>query len=139
MTVSSRTTYFQEQPDAPPPLEAECSRRVRFEEVDPLNIVWHGRYPGYFEDGRCAFGDKYALRYQDMFQHQFIAPIVQMHIDYQVKRVELYKSIKLMVQNYILNLIQRKEQETSNQRLNRMLYCHAACRSKRLCQPHRLA
>jgi hypothetical protein len=29
---------------------------VRFNEADPLGIVWHGHYIRYFEDGREAFG-----------------------------------------------------------------------------------
>ena len=57
-------------------------RKVRFEEVDPLGIVWHGRYASYLEDGRVAFGDKYDLSYVTMRREKFLAPIVQMHIDY---------------------------------------------------------
>ena len=55
---------------------------MRFEEVDPLGIVWHGRYPSYFEDGRVAFGDMHALEYLRMREEGFAAPIVQMHLDY---------------------------------------------------------
>ncbi len=40
---------------------------VRFNEADPLGIVWHGHYVRYFEDGREAFGNKYGLRYLDIF------------------------------------------------------------------------
>lgn len=29
--------------------------RIRFNETDPLGIVWHGNYIVYFEDGREAF------------------------------------------------------------------------------------
>ncbi len=29
---------------------------VRFNEADPLGIVWHGHYIRYFEDGREDFG-----------------------------------------------------------------------------------
>jgi len=51
--------YFPSTPDAPPPLVAQVNRKVRFEEVDTLGIVWHGRYPSYIEDGRTAFGEKF--------------------------------------------------------------------------------
>jgi acyl-CoA thioester hydrolase len=71
-----------QQPDAPAPLTVETLRNVRFEEVDALGIVWHGRYPSYIEDARMAFGEKYGLGYLDMYREKFIAPIVQMHIDY---------------------------------------------------------
>ena len=30
--------------------------RVRFSEIDSMQIVWHGEYVRYFEDGREAFG-----------------------------------------------------------------------------------
>ena len=74
--------YFPRQEGAPPPLRITVERRVRFEEVDPLNIVWHGRYPGFFEDARVAFGEKYGLGYLDCYEQGILCPIKQMHIDY---------------------------------------------------------
>ena len=76
--------YFPHIPDAPPPLVAHVKRKVRFEEVDTLGIVWHGRYPSYIEDGRTAFGEKYGMGYLDMYRENFMAPIVRMHIDYHI-------------------------------------------------------
>jgi len=58
-------------------------RVVRFEEVDALAIVWHGRYPSYFEDGRVLLGETYGLGYLDLYQQGIIAPIKQLHVDYQ--------------------------------------------------------
>jgi acyl-CoA thioester hydrolase len=57
--------------------------RVRFNESDPLGIVWHGHYLKYFEDGREAFGMKYGLTYLNMYQHGFITPIVHIHCNYK--------------------------------------------------------
>ncbi len=74
--------HLKQQPGDPEPLIVETLRRVRFEEVDLMQIVWHGRYPSYLEDGRAAFGEKYGLGYHDMYREKFMAPIVQMHIDY---------------------------------------------------------
>jgi acyl-CoA thioester hydrolase len=82
MTRRKTQNYFTPEPGAPPPLRARARRFARFEEVDALGIVWHGRYPSYFEDGRVAFGEKYNMRYLDMLREGFVAPIVQMHIDY---------------------------------------------------------
>lgn len=79
-----RKPYFRSVPDAPPPLRCTLERRVRFEEVDPLGIVWHGRYPGYLEDGRVALGRKYGLGYMDFYHQGVMAPIKQMHLDYQL-------------------------------------------------------
>lgn len=57
--------------------------RVRFNEADPLGIVWHGHYLRYFEDGREAFGAIYKLGYLDMFDYGYIAPIVKIGCDYK--------------------------------------------------------
>lgn len=75
--------YFEQGVHDPPPLEVSTTRRVRFEEVDVLQMVWHGRYPGYFEDGRIAFGDKYGMTYQRFMKEKTVAPVVQMHLDYK--------------------------------------------------------
>ncbi|WP_419175747.1 acyl-CoA thioesterase [Desulfosediminicola sp.] len=80
--MRSKKSYFPVDTTAPSNLVASIERRVRFEEVDTLRMVWHGRYPSYLEDGRIAFGDKYGLSYQAFIQHQTAAPVVQMHLDY---------------------------------------------------------
>lgn len=74
--------YFPPQEGAPAPLRVTVERQVRFEEVDPLNIVWHGRYPSYFEDARGAFGDRYGLGYLDCYREGIVAPIKKMHVEY---------------------------------------------------------
>jgi len=77
-----RKPYFARREGDPPPLRTLVQRRVRFEEVDPMGIVWHGRYPGYFEDGRVALGSRYGIGYEDFFRHGVPAPIRRMQIDY---------------------------------------------------------
>ncbi len=74
--------YFPFQDGHPEPLQAVCSRRVRFEEVDPLGIVWHGRYPSYFEDARMALGEKYGISYMTFYEHGILTPIKMLHVDY---------------------------------------------------------
>ena len=78
----SRKPYFPPVPGAPGPLRVSMEREVRFEEVDPMNIVWHGRYPSYFEDGRQVLGKRYGISYQHFRDNRVAAPIKQMHIDY---------------------------------------------------------
>jgi acyl-CoA thioester hydrolase len=51
--------------------------RVKFNDADPLGIVWHGNYIGYFEDGREFFGLKHGITYLDIFNNGFSTPIVQ--------------------------------------------------------------
>jgi acyl-CoA thioester hydrolase len=74
--------YFPAHKGSPSPLTVTVERQVRFEEVDPLNIVWHGRYPSYFEDARVAFGEKFGIGYLTCYEHGILTPIKQMHLDY---------------------------------------------------------
>ena len=57
--------------------------RVRFSEVDSMNIVWHGSYPLYFEDAREAFGRKYGLGYYDIYDNGYYAPLVELSFNYK--------------------------------------------------------
>lgn len=57
--------------------------RVRFNEADPLGVVWHGHYVRYFEDGRESFGEKYGLSYLDFFNHGVVVPVVHIDCDYK--------------------------------------------------------
>ncbi|MFY0253881.1 acyl-CoA thioesterase [Chitinophaga sp. 30R24] len=56
---------------------------IRFNEADPLGIVWHGHYVRYFEDGREAFGEQYGLRYLDIFEQGYTVPVVNIQCDYK--------------------------------------------------------
>jgi len=56
---------------------------VRFNEADPLGIVWHGHYVRYFEDGREAFGKKYGCGYLDFYRNGYVVPIVKIDCDYK--------------------------------------------------------
>jgi acyl-CoA thioester hydrolase len=56
---------------------------VRFNEADPLGIVWHGHYIRYFEDGREAFGKKYGCSYLDFYKNGFVVPVVKIDCDYK--------------------------------------------------------
>ncbi len=50
---------------------------VRFNECDPLGIVWHGHYIVYFEDGREAFGREHGMTYLEVQRNGFATPIVK--------------------------------------------------------------
>lgn len=56
---------------------------VRFNEADPLGIVWHGHYIRYFEDGREAFGKKYGVSYLDFYHSGLAVPVVSVNCDYK--------------------------------------------------------
>jgi len=63
-------------------LEHVTRVRVRFQEVDPLRVVWHGHYLSYFEEGRTAFGRAYGFGYDTILEAGFVAPIVHVELDY---------------------------------------------------------
>ena len=74
--------YFKKIEKDPAPLSTTVTRTVRFEEIDPLGIVWHGRFASYFEDARVVLGEKFGIGYMDLFSKGIIAPIKNMHIDF---------------------------------------------------------
>ncbi|MDR0646511.1 MAG: acyl-CoA thioesterase [Elusimicrobiota bacterium] len=74
--------YFQTGPDAPPPLVYEIKRKVRFDELDPLRIMWHGHYASFFEEARVALGDHYGIGYLDFSNNGVAIPLKKFHADY---------------------------------------------------------
>jgi len=56
---------------------------VRFNEADPLGIVWHGHYVRYFEDAREDFGKLYGVSYLDFYRNSLAVPIVAMQCDFK--------------------------------------------------------
>jgi acyl-CoA thioester hydrolase len=56
---------------------------VRFNEADPLGIVWHGHYIRYFEDGREAFGKRYGVSYLDFYNKGIAVPVVSVQCDFK--------------------------------------------------------
>jgi len=60
-----------------PELTVAKEIRVRFNETDPLGIVWHGYYITYFEDGREAFGREHGISYLDVQAAGYTTPIVK--------------------------------------------------------------
>jgi acyl-CoA thioester hydrolase len=66
----------------PPPLQGRAVRSVRFQEADPMGVVWHGHYPEFLEDGRAAIGKAFGLDYADFRREGLKAPIVRLEIKY---------------------------------------------------------
>ncbi len=61
----------------------ETKVKVRFSEVDSMQIVWHGNYVKFMEDGREAFGVEYNLGYYDVYNNGYLVPIVNVNLDYK--------------------------------------------------------
>jgi acyl-CoA thioester hydrolase len=66
-----------------PSLIHKTNVKVRFSEVDIMQIAWHGSYLKYLEDGREDFGTHYGIGYMDIYRAGYKAPIVSLHIDYK--------------------------------------------------------
>jgi len=68
-------------------MKSELSDRtevlVRFNEADPLGMVWHGHYISYFEVGREAFGHKHGISYLDVYKQGFVIPVVSVQCDFK--------------------------------------------------------
>lgn len=64
-------------------LQEDTEVVVRFNEADPLGIVWHGHYIRYFEDGREAFGRRYGVSYLDFYREGIAVPVVSVQCDYK--------------------------------------------------------
>ncbi len=72
---------------------------VRFNEADPLGIVWHGHYIRYFEDGREAFGNEHGIGYLDFYREGYVVPVV--HIECNYKRSLRYGDRVVVETEYI--------------------------------------
>src|SRR5258708_12331969 len=64
-------------------LQEQTEITVRYNEADPLGIVWHGHYLRYFEDGREAFGKRYGISYMDFYLQGLAIPVVSVHWDFK--------------------------------------------------------
>lgn len=70
------------KPAPVPPLTVGVHREVRFEEIDPLNIMWHGRYASWLEDGREALGKAHGIHYLDFYRHGIAIPLKEFHLNF---------------------------------------------------------
>ena len=64
-------------------LTSRTEIQVRFNEADPLGIVWHGHYIRYFEDGSEAFGNLHDLGYLEVYKLGFVIPVVSVQCDFK--------------------------------------------------------
>jgi len=82
MKTRRRKKYFEQELGVPKPIVVEVKHRVRFNEADPMAIMWHGRYPLLFEEASEELGRRCGMTYRDFFEAGLRAPIVELHIDY---------------------------------------------------------
>jgi acyl-CoA thioester hydrolase len=65
-----------------PELRACVQVVVPFHDLDPMQIVWHGRYAEYFEIARCALLERIGYGYQAMRDSGYAWPIIDLRIQY---------------------------------------------------------
>ncbi|MFA5770829.1 MAG: acyl-CoA thioesterase [Patescibacteria group bacterium] len=64
-------------------LKEQIEISVRFSEVDSMDVVWHGNYVKYLEDGREAFGKKHGIHYLDFMREGIAVPLVNIELEYK--------------------------------------------------------
>jgi acyl-CoA thioester hydrolase len=80
----------------PPTLIATAETVVRFNECDPLGIVWHANYLHFFEDGREAFSKKFNFDFHEFYAKGLAVPFVHASLDYK-KTLSFRDKIKIEV------------------------------------------
>lgn len=78
---------------------------VRFNEADPLGIVWHGHYLRYFEDGREDFGKTFSLSYLDFYKHGIAVPVISAECQY---KKPLRYGDQMIIETTCVNLVSAK-------------------------------
>lgn len=66
----------------PPPVQTDTARTVRFDEIDAMGVVWHGKYASYFDDARKKMGDTYGFSYSNFMQKKIKVPVKHFFADY---------------------------------------------------------
>ena len=81
--------------------QSEYELRVSFEDLDPMNIVWHGNYMRYLEQARCDMFNKIKYNYIDMQKEGVAYPVAKMQLKY-IKPAQLNDI--LVVKSEILSI-----------------------------------
>lgn len=69
-------------------ITATVTLRVPFHDVDPADVVWHGRYFKYFEEARRTLLEDLDYSYASMMESGYVWPVVDTSVRY-VRPLEL--------------------------------------------------
>jgi acyl-CoA thioester hydrolase len=75
-------------------ISASVSLKAQFYDLDPMQVVWHGNYPRFLEQARCALLDKIGFNYIEMAQTRYVWPIVDLRIKY-VRPIRFAQTIEV--------------------------------------------
>jgi acyl-CoA thioester hydrolase len=73
--------------DIPPNWSAEIELQIQFFDLDPMEVVWHGRYVHYLETARCALFEQFEYNYTQMKLSGYAWPIIDLHLRYAAPAV----------------------------------------------------
>lgn len=73
-------------------LSADVVINVQFYDLDPMEVVWHGNYPRFLEQARCALLDRIGYGYAEMRDSGYAWPVVDMRIKY-VRPIRMAETI----------------------------------------------
>jgi acyl-CoA thioester hydrolase len=68
--------------EAPAAWQAEIEIQIQFYDLDPMEVVWHGRYVQYLEAARCALLEQVDYNYPQMKASGYAWPIIDLHLRY---------------------------------------------------------
>ena len=61
---------------------AETETQVQFFDLDPMEVVWHGRYVNYLEIVRGVLLDTIDYNYPQMKASGYVWPVIDLHLRY---------------------------------------------------------
>ena len=64
------------------PISTSTEIDIPFQDIDAMEIVWHGNYPRYLEIARCALLDCINYDYRQMRASGYAWPVIDMRIKY---------------------------------------------------------
>lgn len=67
---------------------------IPFNDLDPMNVVWHGNYLRYFEAARSELLNMLNYNYGEMQESGYMWPIVDVHIKY-IRPLRLHQRIRI--------------------------------------------
>lgn len=68
--------------NAPSRWFAETETQVQFFDLDPMEVVWHGRYVNYLEIVRGVLLDTIDYNYPQMKASGYVWPVIDLHLRY---------------------------------------------------------
>ena len=75
------------QAPLPAAWRAEIELQIQFFDLDPMDVVWHGRYVQYLEHARCALFEQINYNYPQMKASGYAWPVIDLHLRYAAPAV----------------------------------------------------